>query len=383
MTGLRRQAILFRTKFLKDFIKGQSRIFYHMIVAALSAAIALSLPYTIRFIAKNLLIYWSLIGNEKIFVIVVELALALLVIFLSNYISRSLREKKLSNMARRAGLVSVSPTRGLFAWRKNKKLKEQVGFARDVLVIGSTGFRTFVDSKGDLHNVVQDCREAKIMFLNPYSQGASARAKSILDPNITLENFRDQIRKSIDFLKSLKAVQKNVRLKLYQDLPLLKLTIIGDYVWIQHYHAGLDVQTMPEYVFKHDQNTGSLYTPFYQYFLTRWNNPDIPEYDLDTDELIYRDETGNEVKRGKFDEIERGAAMSAGSSIHPGCENHHQEETGSPLLLPPFRACARTQDIFTEPRQGLPGGLHFGGKEYFLLKSNRLMCAAIGWMSVF
>ncbi len=353
-----------------------------MIVAALSATIALSLPYTISLIAKNLLIYWSLIGNEKIFVIVVELALALLVIFLSNYISTSLRDRKLSNMARRAGLVYVSPTRGLFAWRKTKKLKEQVGFARDVMVIGSTGFRTFVDSKGDLHNVVQDCREAKIMLLNPYSEGASTRAKSILDPNITPENFGDQIRKSINFLKSLKAAQKNVRLKLYQDLPLLKLAIIGDYVWIQHYHTGLDVQTMPEYVFKHDQNTGSLYIPFYQYFLTRWNNTDIPEYDLDADELIYRDEAGNEVKRGKFDEVERREAMSAGSSVHPGSENHHQEEMSS-LLLPPFRACVRTQNIFAEPRQALPKDVRFGGKEYFLLKSNRPMCAAIGWMSVF
>ena len=292
------------------------RIFYHVVVMALSAAFALSLPFTASFLAKNFLVYWSFIGNEKIFLISVEMALAISLVLFFNYISRSWKDRKLSNMARDAGLVSVTPTRGLLARRRMRKLKEKEGFARDVMVIGSTGFRTFVDPKGDLHHVIKNCREAKIMLLHPYSEGASARAKSILDPGITPESFGEQIKKSIDFLKGLKAVQKNVRLKLYQDIPLLKLAILGDYIWIKHYHAGLDVQSMPEYVFKHDQNTGSLYIPFYQYFLTRWNNPDLPEYDLDTDELIYRDLAGNVIRRERFDQMKREVSININPSHH-------------------------------------------------------------------
>ncbi len=68
------------------------------------------------------------------------------------------------------------------AQRKIRRLKKAQGFARDVMVISSTGFRTFVDPRGDLHDVLHNCREAKIMLLNPYSHGASARAQSILDP---------------------------------------------------------------------------------------------------------------------------------------------------------------------------------------------------------
>jgi hypothetical protein len=41
--------------------------------------------------------------------------------------------------------------------------------------------------------VIQNCREARIMLLDPYSEGASARAKSILDPNVTPETFEEQI----------------------------------------------------------------------------------------------------------------------------------------------------------------------------------------------
>jgi len=150
-------------------------------------------------------------------------------------------------------------------------------------------------------------------------------------------------------------------------------------MWMQYYHPGLDVQRMPEYVFKHNQNTGSLYIPFYQYFLTRWNAPDIPEYDLDSDELIYRDAAGNEARREKFGEIEMDPARSAGPAIDRSCENHHQEETGSPLLLPPFRAYPHTQDIVTDPRQSFPGGLRFGGSEYFLRTPKRSMCETVGW----
>ena len=371
---------MIKSKFFGDLMKGPARIVYHVMVAALSAAVALSLPFTIRFIAKNLLVYWSFIGNEKIFLVLVEMAVATMVILLSNIIGRSWKDRKLSNMAKKAGLVLVSPTRNFLEKRKMRTMKERVGFARDVRVIGSTGFRTFVDPKGDLHQVIQNCREAKIMFLNPYSDAASARARSILSPEITPERLREQIKKSIDFLKGLKAVQKNIKLKLYEDLPLLKLAIIGDYIWMQHYHAGLDVHGMPEYVFKHDQNTGSLYIPFYQYFMTRWNALETPEYDLDSDELIYRDAAGNEVRREKFGEINMDPARGAGLSIDRGCENHHQEEeAGFPLLLPTFRACARTQDILTDPRQSLLGGLHFGGSEYFLLTPRRSMCETIGW----
>jgi hypothetical protein len=298
-----------------------------------------------------------------------------------NTISRSWKDRKLSNMARKAGLVLVSSTRSFLERRKMRSLKERVGFARDVMIIGSTGFRTLVDPKGDLHQVIQNCREARIMFLNPYSDAASARAKSILNPEITPERFREQIKKSIDFLKGLKAVQKNIRLKLYEDLPLLKLAIIGDYIWMQHYHAGLDVQGMPEYVFRHDQNTGNLYIPFYHYFLTRWNAPNIPEYDLDSDELIYRDPTGNEVRRDKFGDIdndpERGAGLSIDDRIS---ENHPQEEeAGFPPLLPFVRAYHPTQEILTDPRQRFLRGLHLGGSEYFLLTPRRSMCETIGW----
>ncbi len=291
---------MFKKSRFKEMIKGPAHILYHVVLIVLSASIVISLPYTADFIARKFLIFWALIGNEKIFLAAAEISLAVALILLFNFIAHSLKDRRLSRMAREAGLVHISSARAFFAKRKNRSLKENKGLARDIMIIGSTGFSTLADEKGDLHEVVKNCREAKIMLLNPLSEGARVRASSILDPEITTEKFREQIAKSVAFLKTLKAAQKNIRLKLYDEVPFLKLAISGDYIWVKHYHSGVDARLLPEYVFRYNQSPGSLYVPFYQHFLNWWNNPAIPEYDLESDELVYRDAAGNEERRERF-----------------------------------------------------------------------------------
>jgi hypothetical protein len=308
-------------------MKSARRILYHVVVIAASASIALSLPAIVRLVAENLLVYWSFIGNEKVFLVSVEIALAIFLILFTHYIGANWRDRKIARMARRAGFVQETSPRSFLARRRIRQWKEEQGFGREALFIGSTGCRTLVDPQGEFHPVLQNCREAKIMLLDPYGEGAKIRARSIQDPEITPKSFAEQIRKSIGFLKGLKAVQKDIRLKLYPDPPLFKLAILGDYLWVRHYHAGLDVQKMPEFLFRHNQNPASLYISFYQYFLTRWNDPDIPEYDLETDELIFRDAAGNEVRREKFGrtgEEERGRI--------PGAD---PIDVGGAIALPP------------------------------------------------
>ena len=285
----------------KHFLNGLARVLFHVLLVALSAGIAFSLPTIVSVMARSFWTTWSIIERESIYLISVEIVAAIMLLMIFSYLGRSLKDRRIAKTAKYAGLVHCFRSAGLLAQRRIKKLKNKQGLARDVLIISSTGYRTFAEPRAELHRILQNCREAKIMLLNPRSEGAHARAKSILDPNVTPEKFAEQIKRSIDFLKDLRATQKNIRLKLYGDTPWLKLAILGDYVWMKHYHPGLDVQSMPEYVFEHDQNPGGLYTPLYQYFLTRWVNPDFPEYDLDTDELIHRNASGKEVGRERFD----------------------------------------------------------------------------------
>ena len=253
--------------------------------------------------------YWSFIETNKVFLISVEIAVAVLLITFFNYIGRSWNDRRRSNMANKAGIVFVTNPKNLLAGSKIKrfggtkvrKLKERQGISKDVALIGSTGFTTFVDPEGDLHRVIKkNCREAKVILLNPFGEGANIRAKSIPDPNVTSEGLKTQILRSMDYLRDLKALQKNIRLKLYQDAPLLKLAILGDYMSLKFYHAGLNSNEMPEYIFRHSQDNGSLYGIFYEIFICKWRYGSMPEYDFDTGELIYRDGSGKETRRDNF-----------------------------------------------------------------------------------
>ncbi len=282
--------------------KNIAHIMYHVSVVILSAGIALSLPDIIKYLTRKVLLYWSLIENQELILISTEITAAILLIVLINMALKGWRMRKRSQMAGTAGLASVASANSFLARRKVKNLKEEQGTGRNVMMISSTGFRTFTDPAGDMHEVLKNCREAKIMLLDPLKEGVTSRAKSLNDPEITPERFRDQIINSIDFLKGLKGLQKNIRLKLYREAPLLKLAILGDFLCLQNYPMGFNARTMPEYVFKHGQK-GGLFDLFYQYFVTRWLDPKIPEYDLDTDELVFRDKSGNEIRRERFNEI--------------------------------------------------------------------------------
>jgi hypothetical protein len=293
------------TKIPRDEVamkKDVLHILYHIVVVVLSAAFAFSLPQTIGYISRTILAYWSYIENRELVLLSTEIAAAIILIITVNSLVRGWRARMRLSMAKLAGLSGVAPATSYLARRRMKKLKQEQGSGRSVLLIASTGSQTFADPAGDLHHVLRNCREAKIMLLDPLKEGVTARAKSLADPAITPESFREQIIRSIDFLKGLKGLQKNVRLKLYGDVPILKLSVLGDYLFLQHYPTGLNVRKMPEYVFKHDLD-GSLFSLFYHYFVTRWFDTNIPEYDLTTDELVYRDKTGNEMRREKFNEI--------------------------------------------------------------------------------
>jgi len=281
-------------------IKAPLPVLYHASIIALSAAIAASLPITLSFAAGRLLAYWSFVQNERLFLISTEVVVAFVLILVFNHARTNWRNRTLSKMARAAGMVHVTPRTGVLARRTIRRSKERQAAMRDIMLIGSTGLRTFVDPKGDLHAALQTCRTAKIMLLDPESRGALERARTIRNPAITQESLRRQVREAVDFLAALRTAQKSIELKLYPDPPLWKLAILGDYVWVQHYHPGLDVQVLPEYVFVHRQDPTSLFPAFYQYFARRWTDPAIPEYDLVKDELVYRDAAGDEVGRRRF-----------------------------------------------------------------------------------
>ncbi len=270
---------------------------YHIAIVALSGGIALLLPAG----ARHFLSFWSQVEHNKLSLIAIEMTVAVLLIAGLNFLHRSLRDRALAAYATGAGLVSFFPRRARGAEQRIRQLKEDQGTGRTIKVIGSSGYSTLVDQVGDLASVLDKCLGAQILLVNPYSQETSSRIQAIGHPECTLSGFREEVRQSIALLKRLKAMGKAVKLKLYTDPPLVKMVVLGDYLWLQHYHADLDIETMPEYVLQHNRKTHGLYTLCTHYFEQRWESTDIPEYDLETDELIYRSRTGHELKRELFE----------------------------------------------------------------------------------
>ena len=230
----------------------------------------------------------------------IEMIVAILLIGCFSYIRRSVRDRVLATAATGAGLVAFFPRRARRAQRHIERLKAEQCTGRTIMVIGSSGYSSFIDQVGDLSSVLDKCLGAKILLVNPYSDEATARIEAIAHPQYTLSAFREEVRQSIALLKRLRAVGKAVKLKLYADPPLVKMLILGDYLWLQHYHSDLDVRAMPEYVLRHNRKDHGLYTLYAHYFEQRWQSLEIPEYDLDTDELVYCNRAGREARRERF-----------------------------------------------------------------------------------
>jgi len=108
-----------------------------------------------------------------------------------------------------------------------------------------------------------------------------------------------EIEATIGVLSKLRKYGKKVKLKFYDEEPFWKLVVLGDYIWVQHCHSGFVVREQPEYVFalQHTEPRHGLFVPFYMIFLNYWNDTRHPEYDFDTNELVYRDVGGRETAR--------------------------------------------------------------------------------------
>ena len=282
---------------LQEYMSEVSTLAFHAVVVMLSATIAWSLPN----IARQFLAFWSHVEHEKILLLTVEVGVALILIVISNYLWRAHKDRRQAFMARGAGLVSFFPLHDPGAGKTIRELKQQQSLGRMVLAIGVTGHGTVVDDKAEMHAMLETCLEAKLLLLNPFSEEAARRAQSLSHPDISPDRFRQELQETIALIKRFRTSGKVIRLKLYSDRPHLRMVILGDYLWLQHYHTGLDVKWMPEYVFQHNRDHHGLYTLFYQYFIKRWENQEIPEYDFQTDELVYRSRNGTELRREAFE----------------------------------------------------------------------------------
>ena len=287
---------------------GLRQILTHGVITMLAVAIAFSLPGIANYILNE---WWPEAQNNANFLLATEVALASVLALLFNLAKIAWDHRQRVLTARLASLVHARNS-GSSWWsrRRERALVGQLPAPRDAFILTLTGYDTFVADDSLLRGAIGKAYEIRVMLVNPVGKALRERADS-LPPEITVRTLHTEIEAVIGYLSGLRKFGKKVKLKFYDEEPFWKLIVLGDYVWVQHCHSGFAVREQPEFVFalQHREPRHGLFVPFYMVFLNQWNDARHPEYDFDTNELVYRDSSGKETGRDVLVAPIDGAAM--------------------------------------------------------------------------
>lgn len=271
-------------------------ILVHGAITLLAVGIAFSLPFAARYILFE---WWPMVEADPNLMLGSEIALASVLVLALNLAKVAWDGRHMVEMARNAALVYTRiSTRGWAARWRERRLLRSLPAVRDAFVLTLTGQDTFVDPASLLRGALADAYELRVMLINPVGEMLRRHADS-LPADITVLSLQAEIEATIAFLAELRKRGRKVMLKFYDQLPFWKVAVLGDHAWVQHFHRGYAVSQQPEYVFALQPRNPrqGLFVPFYVYVLERWTENAHPEYDFDSNELVYRDTTGNELRR--------------------------------------------------------------------------------------
>lgn len=268
------------------------QVLFHAIVSALAIGIAFSLPAIAGFVLYE---WWPRVSGSSKLLLVTELAFAATLVLLFNALHLAWEGMRARHMRNAASLVQV---------RRDGASAPAAGArgavsSRDALILAVTGFHTFVSDEAPFRSLVGGSLETRVLLLNPLSEGARERIRSLPDPEAAEELYRRETAASIEHLRKLHDAGRHVRLKLYDRAPLWNIVVAGDRAWVRHCHDGQPLRTQPDYVFelRQDQPTQGLFPPFCRFALEQWNDPANAEYDFATGELVRRSREGAEEGR--------------------------------------------------------------------------------------
>jgi hypothetical protein len=292
----------------QSLLLGLRQVLSHVAITILAVAIAFSLPQAARYILYE---WWPVVEKNPNLLLATEVSLASVLVLLLNFAKIVWDNRQSVAMAKLTALAYArKDRRSWLSRRRERALVGRISAARDACILTLTGSDIFAEDRSLLRGALQSAYEVRVLLANPAGKGLRRRVDA-LPPEVSLSDYCKEIEASIACLAELRKAGKKVALKFYEHEPLWKVVVLGDHVWVQHFHSGLEVKHQPEYVFalQHHRPREGLYIPFYVHFLEQWARPSDPEYDFDTNELVYRDAAGNERARAAL-----GARPDAGAA---------------------------------------------------------------------
>lgn len=271
-----------------------SHVTAHAATTLLAVGLAFAMPQAAQFVLFQ---WWPKVQEDSGLLLLTEIVFAAVLVLLFNLARLTWHFWRRARLADLAVLVHArepgeSRTQG---W----PVLQQVPWQRDLTIMAVTGYGTFGAPDAALGPVLRDCYELRVMLLDPASPAAQAYVSGQPDPAAALAELRRETGASIACLRQLQGAGKQVALKFYDGVPFWKLVFTGEYVWVRSSHSGLDSSQNPEYVFalQPDRPNRGFFPAFYTYFLSQWGDPQHPDYNFETNELVYRDAAGQETER--------------------------------------------------------------------------------------
>jgi hypothetical protein len=269
-------------KHFYGFTKSIHHAFLHVVITLLAVGIAFSLPVVADFI---LFYWWPKVEYNSKLLLFTEISFATALVLLFNISMIAWDGRRSMHMNKIASLIYAREGRGWMSRWKERIIRKKIASVRDVYIMSITGYETFSSDNNDLQKTLDLAYEIRVLLANPYGSGIVNRVQSLEDPNAVLQVYREKTDASIAYLRKLATAGKKVTLKFYEDPPFWKLVVTGDYLWVKYCH--------------HAQDRG-FFEPFFKYFLEHWNDRRACIFNFDTNELSYRNEIGNEIRRTAF-----------------------------------------------------------------------------------
>ncbi len=268
----------------------------HIAITALAIGIALSLPHAATYVLYD---WWPKVQTSSGLLFATEAGFSATLILLFNLMAVMWGNRQVMAAARQASLVYAWDADAKRSRRRTRSLVRHSSLPRDVFVLTLTGYNTFVDRSSLFSEVIHTAYEIRVMVLNPWGKAAARRMEAISEEGADLESMRAEIADTVAALTSLHRMGKKVALKFYDDEPAWKVIVVGDHVWVQHCHHGVEMKRQPEYVFslRPELPRQGFFVPFYTYFLDSWNKLQHADFDFSTQEMIWRDGLGKELRR--------------------------------------------------------------------------------------
>ncbi|WP_124951725.1 hypothetical protein [Sulfuriferula thiophila] len=265
----------------------------HVSISLLAVGIAFSLP----FVAEHILYSgWPKAESNARLLMGSEVAFAALLVLLFNISKIVWDSRRGLKFNAQTALAHPGEGNDWLTRQRDREVRKHVQGTREVSILSLTG-REVLDTDSWVGSVLNECNEVRVLLMHPAGSGVYERTRLSANPEAARKAYRQEVEATIHYLTKLVAEGKRVRLRFYDAVPFWRLVVAGDYVQVQYCYSA-DASKWPEYMFelRKDQPGKGLFTPFYVNFLTQWQNQQLPEYDFETQQLIYSNTQG-EIKR--------------------------------------------------------------------------------------